>query len=59
MVDDDSKYHNELIIDQFIRQAIPFTQNPAHSAVYVVKQQVTLSNVSKKILFWMLHVGQD
>ena len=48
MVETDSQYHNDLIIDQFTKQAIPFTQNAAHSAEYAVKQFVTLSNVSKK-----------
>ncbi|PWU80617.1 MAG: methyltransferase type 11 [Candidatus Nitrosopolaris wilkensis] len=48
MVDYDSQYHNELIIDQFTKQAIPFTQNAAHSAEYAVKRLVTLSNASKK-----------
>ena len=37
-----------LIIDQFTKQAIPFTQNAAHSAEYAVKRLITLSNVSKK-----------
>jgi signal transduction histidine kinase len=37
-----------LIIDQFTKQAIPFTQNAAHSAEYAIKQFVTLSKVSKK-----------
>lgn len=48
MVETDSQYHNDLIIDQFTKQAIPFTQNAAHSAEYAVKRLVTLSNVSKK-----------
>ena len=48
MVDNDSQYHNELIIDQFTKQAIPFTQNAAHTAEYAVKRLVTLCNVSKK-----------
>ena len=37
-----------MIIGQFTKQAIPFTQNAAHSAEYAVKRLVTLSNVSKK-----------
>jgi tRNA/tmRNA/rRNA uracil-C5-methylase (TrmA/RlmC/RlmD family) len=36
------------VIDQFTKQAIPFTQNAAHSAEYAVKRLVTLCNVSKK-----------
>ncbi|MGA8085231.1 MAG: hypothetical protein WB988_25535 [Candidatus Nitrosopolaris sp.] len=48
MVETDSQYHNDLIIDQFTKQAIPFTQNAAHSAEYAIKQFVTLSKVSKK-----------
>ena len=47
MVETDSGYHNDLIIDQFTKQAIPFTQNAAHSAEYEIKRLVTLSNVSK------------
>ena len=47
MVETDSRYHNDLIIDQFTKQAIPFTQNAAHSAEYAIKRLVTLSNVSK------------
>ena len=47
MVGTDSQYHNDLIIDQFTKQAIPFTQNAAHSAEYAIKRLVTLSNVSK------------
>ena len=47
MVETDSGYHNDLIIDQFTKQAIPFTQNAAHSAKYAIKRLVTLSNVSK------------
>ena len=43
----DSGCHNDLIIDQFTKQAIPFTQNVAHSAEYEIKRLVTLSNVSK------------
>jgi len=48
LVDNDSQYHNNLIIDQFTKQAIPFTQNAAHSAEYAVKRLTTLSDVSKK-----------
>jgi ubiquinone/menaquinone biosynthesis C-methylase UbiE len=48
LVENNSQYHNEQIIDQFTKQAIPFTQNAAHSAEYAVKRLVTLSNVSKK-----------
>jgi 2-polyprenyl-3-methyl-5-hydroxy-6-metoxy-1,4-benzoquinol methylase len=48
LVKTDSEYHNDLIIDQFTKQAIPFTQNAAHSAEYAIKRLVTLSNVSKK-----------
>jgi ubiquinone/menaquinone biosynthesis C-methylase UbiE len=47
-VDTDSQYHNDLIIDQFTKQAIPFTQNASHSAEYAIKRLVRLSNVSKK-----------
>jgi ubiquinone/menaquinone biosynthesis C-methylase UbiE len=47
LVETDSGYHNDLIIDQFTKQAIPFTQNAAHSAEYAIKRLVTLSNVSK------------
>jgi protein-L-isoaspartate O-methyltransferase len=36
-----------LIIDQFANQAIPFTQNAAHSAEYAIKRFITLSNLSK------------
>jgi hypothetical protein len=31
LVETDSQYHNDLIIDQFTKQAIPFTQNAAYS----------------------------
>ena len=48
MVETDSQYHNDLIIDQITKQAIPFTQNAAHSAEYAVKRLVTISSVSKK-----------
>ena len=48
MVDTDSQSHNDLIIDQFTKQAIPFTQNAAHSAEYAVKRLVASNNVSKK-----------
>jgi len=48
LIDNNSQCHNELIIDQFTKQAIPFTQNAAQSAKYVVKRLLTLSNVSKK-----------
>jgi len=48
LAETDSGYHNDLIIDQFTKQAIPFTQNAAHSAEYAIKRLVTLSNVSKK-----------
>jgi ubiquinone/menaquinone biosynthesis C-methylase UbiE len=48
LVDNDSQHHNNLIIDQFTKQAIPFTQNAAHSAEYAVKRLITLSDVSKK-----------
>ncbi|MGB7952868.1 MAG: hypothetical protein WCF23_02715 [Candidatus Nitrosopolaris sp.] len=37
LVDIGSQYHNEVIIDQFTKQAIPFTQNAAHSTEYAVK----------------------
>ena len=47
LLETDSQYHNDLIIDQFTKQAIPFTQNAAHSAEYAIKRLVTLSNVSK------------
>jgi len=47
LVETDSGCHNDLIIDQFTKQAIPFTQNAAHSAEYEIKRLVTLSNVSK------------
>jgi ubiquinone/menaquinone biosynthesis C-methylase UbiE len=47
LVETDSGDHNDLIIDQFTKQAIPFTQNAAHSAEYAIKRLVTLSNVSK------------
>jgi ubiquinone/menaquinone biosynthesis C-methylase UbiE len=48
LVDTDSQYHDDLIIDQFTKQTIPFTQNAAHSAKYAIEPLVTLSNVSKK-----------
>jgi ubiquinone/menaquinone biosynthesis C-methylase UbiE len=48
LIDNNSQCHNELIIDQFTKQAIPFTQNGAQSAKYVVKRLLTLSNISKK-----------
>jgi protein-L-isoaspartate O-methyltransferase len=47
-IDNDSHYHNELIIDQFTKQAIPFTQYAAHSAEYAVKLLVTLSDIRKE-----------
>jgi ubiquinone/menaquinone biosynthesis C-methylase UbiE len=47
LVETDSQYHNDLIIDQFTKQAIPFTQNAAYSAEYAIKRLVALSNVSK------------
>ena len=47
MAETDSGYHNDLIIDQFTKQAIPFTQNAAHSAEYAIERLVTLSDVSK------------
>ena len=47
MVETDSGYHNDLIISQFTKQAVPFTHNAAHSAEYAIKR-VTLSDVSKK-----------
>ena len=47
MIETDSQYHNDLLIDQFTKQALPFTQNAAHSAEYAIKRLVTLSNVSK------------
>jgi ubiquinone/menaquinone biosynthesis C-methylase UbiE len=47
LVENNSQYHNEQIIDQFTKQAIPFTQNAAHSAEYAVKRLITLSDVSK------------
>jgi hypothetical protein len=49
LVETDSGYHNDLIIDQFTKQAIPFTQNAAHSAEYTIKRLVTL----KKIQSWL------
>ena len=48
MVETDSQSDSDLIIDQFTKQAIPFTQNAAHSAEYAIKRLVTLINVSKK-----------
>lgn len=42
------EYHNEVIIDQFTKQAILFAQNAAHSAEYAVKRLIILSDVSKK-----------
>jgi ubiquinone/menaquinone biosynthesis C-methylase UbiE len=48
LVETDSAHHNDLIIDQFTKQAIPFTYNAAHSAEYAIKRLVTLSDVSKK-----------
>ncbi|MGB8024241.1 MAG: class I SAM-dependent methyltransferase, partial [Nitrososphaeraceae archaeon] len=48
MIDNNPQHHNELTIDQFTKQAIPFTQSAAQSAKYVVKRLLTLSNVSKK-----------
>jgi ubiquinone/menaquinone biosynthesis C-methylase UbiE len=48
MICNDSQYHNELIIDQFTKQAIPFTQNGAQSAEYAVKRLLTISNVTKE-----------
>ena len=48
MIYSDSQYHNELIIDQFTKQAIPFTQNGAQSAEYAVKRLLTQSNVTKE-----------
>jgi hypothetical protein len=48
MIYNDSQYHNELIIDQFTKQAIPFTQNGAQSAEYAVKRLLTLGNVTKE-----------
>ncbi len=45
MIDDneDTKFHNELIIDQFTKQAIPFTQNTAHSAVQAANRLYQLN----------------
>ena len=48
MIETDSQYHNDLIIDQFTKQAIPFTQNAAHSAAYAIERLFTLNDVSKK-----------
>jgi ubiquinone/menaquinone biosynthesis C-methylase UbiE len=48
LVDTDSQSHNDLIIYQFTKQAIPFTQNAAHSAEYAVKRLLAISNVGKK-----------
>ena len=31
LVENNSQYHNEQIIDQFTKQAIPFTQNAVRS----------------------------
>jgi ubiquinone/menaquinone biosynthesis C-methylase UbiE len=42
-----SSSHNELIIDQFTKQAIPFTNLPAHSDEDAFKLLFTLSEPSK------------
>ena len=59
MVDNDSQYHNELIIDQFTKQAIPFTQNAAHSADMQLNDWSHYVTSAKKTLFWTLPVDQD
>ena len=43
-----SNYHNELVIDQFTKQAIPFTRNAAHSAELAVNRLYELNCVKKK-----------
>ena len=43
-----TRYHNDLIIDQFTKQAIPFTQNSAHSAELAVNRLHELDCVRKK-----------
>jgi SAM-dependent methyltransferase len=46
--DNNPRIHNELIIDQFTKQAIPFTQNAAHSAELVVNRLYELNCLRKK-----------
>ncbi len=43
-----SSYHNDLIIDQFTKQAIPFANLAAHSHEETFKLLFTLSNASDK-----------
>lgn len=45
---DNTKIHNDLIIDQFTKQAIPFTQNSAHSAELAINRLCELNCVRKK-----------
>lgn len=47
MIDDskNTKFHNELIIDQFTKQAIPFTQNASHSAAQAADRLYQLNCV--------------
>jgi hypothetical protein len=42
-----SSSHNELIIDQFTKQAVPFANLPAHSDEDASKLLFTLSEASK------------
>jgi hypothetical protein len=47
LIETNSGYHNDLIIDQFTKQAIPFTQNAAHSAEYAMIEQANLLRQEK------------
>ena len=54
---EDTKFHNELIIDQFTKQAIPFTQNTAHSAVQAANRLYQLNCIIENDSVWDVACG--
>ena len=47
MKNQDQIIHDNLIIDQFSKQAVPFASIPGHSAQEATKLLVEIANVSK------------
>lgn len=47
MCDDKYNLHNELIVDQFTKQAVPFASIPGHSAEEATKFLVKMANLGK------------